>query len=167
MRAFRNVPIDPRDSIHMGMKWKNHYYVEKFLAFGAVHGTGIFQRIIDFVRFILAQEGTTVYNYIDDIYACCHKDHADFAFRKLREVIANIGLPMNPDKVFPPTTTLPIMGIVIDVEQGTFSIDSKKLEEIHAICLQSFVREFMSKREFQSLLCKLLYISHCVKSSRI
>ena len=40
--AFRNVPVDPRDSIHMGMKWKNKYYVEKSLAFGAVHRTGIF-----------------------------------------------------------------------------------------------------------------------------
>ena len=165
-RDFRNVPIDPHDSIDMGMKWNNQYYVEKFLAFGAVHGMGIFQRITDFVRFILAQEGITVYNYIDDIYACCHQDHTEFAFRKLREVIAIIGLPMNPHKVFPPTTTLPIMGIV-DVEQGTFSIDSKKLEEIHAICLQSFVREFMSKHLFQSLLGKLLYISCCVKSLRI
>ena len=79
-RGFRNVPIDPRDSIHMGMKWKNQYYVEKFLDFGAVHGTGIFQTIMDFVRFILAEEGITVYNFIDDIYACCHKDYAEFAF---------------------------------------------------------------------------------------
>ena len=66
-RAFRNVPVVPGDSTHLGIKWKDKYYVEKFLAFGAVHGTGIFQKITDFVRFILAQEGIIVYNYIDII----------------------------------------------------------------------------------------------------
>ena len=106
-----------------------------------------------------------IYNYIDDIYACCHKDQAEEAFQKLK-VIINLGLPMNPDKVFSPTSVLPIMGIVVHVEHGTFSIEGKKLDEIHCLCLQSFVREYMSKREFQLLLGKLLYISRCVRSSR-
>ena len=61
------------DIFHLGMMWKDKYYVEKFLVFGVVYGTEIFQRITDFVRFILAKQGIEVYNYIDDIYACSHK----------------------------------------------------------------------------------------------
>ena len=53
LRAFRNLPVDPGDAIHLGMKWRDKFYVDKFLAFGAVHGTGIFQRITDFIRYIL------------------------------------------------------------------------------------------------------------------
>ena len=68
---------------------------------------------------------------------------------------------VNPDKVFPPTTILSVMGIVIDIEEGTFITESKKLEEIHMVCLQSFLRDFMSKCEFQSPLGKLLS-SHVV-----
>ena len=61
LHASRNVPVDPHDAIHLAMMWKDKYYVEKFLACGVVHGTGIFQRITDFVRFILAKEGIEIY----------------------------------------------------------------------------------------------------------
>ena len=117
-RAFRHVPIDPGDAIHLGMKWRNKYYVDKFLAFGAVHGTAIFQRITDFIRFILAKQGICVFNYIDDIY--CHVDTAEHAFQSLTSVISEVGLPMNPQKVFSPTTSLAIMGILVDVNKASF-----------------------------------------------
>ena len=97
--AFRHVPIDPGDAIHWGMKWRNKYYVDKFLAFGAVHRTAIFQRITYFIRFLLAKQGICVFNYIDDIYACCHVDTAEHAFQSLNSVITEVGLPMNPQKV--------------------------------------------------------------------
>ena len=42
--------------------------------------------------------------------------------------------------MFPPTTVLSVMGIVIDVNQGTFSIEEKKKHKIHALCLQAFLR---------------------------
>ena len=35
--AFRNVPMDPADAIHLGIKWQGKYYIDKHLAFGAVH----------------------------------------------------------------------------------------------------------------------------------
>ena len=82
-RAFRNVPVDPADAIHLGMKWRGKFYVDKFLAFWAVHGTGIFQHITDFIRYILAKQGFVVFNYIDDIYACCHVDESSQAFKAL------------------------------------------------------------------------------------
>ena len=72
------------------------FYVDKFLAFGAVYGMRIFQRITDFVRYILAKQGFVVFNYIDDIYACCHVDQASQAFNALNEVIFVVGLPINP-----------------------------------------------------------------------
>ena len=68
---------------------------------------------------------------------------------------------MNPDKVFPSTTTFQI---VIHLQKGTFSIKPKKLDEIHLLYLQSFLQDYMSRCEFQSFLGKLLYISRCVRS---
>ena len=120
------------------------------------------------VRFsILAKQEVIVFNYIDNIYVCCHVYQATEPFKCLNKVISEVGLPINPDKVFPPTTVLSIMGIVIDVSQVTFSIEEKKLSEIHTLCLQAFLSEHMTKREFQSVLGKLLYIATFVKSSRI
>ena len=166
-RAFRNVPVDPGNAIHLGIKWHDKFYIDKFLAFRAVHGTAIFQRITDFIRFILAKQGFVVLNYIDDIYACCHFDKARGAFEAFNDVIREVGLPINPQKAFAPTTELSIMGIVINVKKGTFSIEEGKLSEIYDLCEQAFLREHMSKRDLQSLLGKLLYIARCVKASRV
>ena len=69
-------------------------------------------------------------------------------FESFNQVISAAGLPINPDKVFPPTAVLSVMGIVIDVNQGTFSIEEKKLHEIQTLCLQAFLQDHMAKREF-------------------
>ena len=85
--AFCHVPVDPGDAIHLDMKWRGKYYIDKFLAFGAVHGAGIFQRITNFIRYILAKQHICVFNYIDDIYACCYESVADQAFHSVTSVI--------------------------------------------------------------------------------
>ena len=166
-RAFRNVPIDPADAIHLGIKWQEKFYIDKNLAFGAVHGTAIFERISNFIRFILANKGIQVWNYIDDIYACCHKDEADEAFHTLLQVINSIGLPVNPKKVFQPCEKLSILGIVVDIYQGTFSIEDEKLDQILQLCQETIIKGQITKRDLQRLLGKLLYISRCVKGARI
>ena len=166
-RAFRNVPVDPGDAIHLGIKWGDQYYIDKFLAFGAIHGTAIFERITNFIRYILANKGVTVYNYIDDIYACCHKDQAQTAFRALTDVIRSVGLPINPSKLFPPCKTLSILGIVVDVDSATFRIEEEKLREITTLCAHSFIRDVFTKRELQRLLGKLLYVSRCIRGAHV
>ena len=63
----------------------------------------------------MAKEGFQIYNYIDDLYACCHKDQADKAFDTLLTISKNLGLPVNSLKVFSPCKSLSIMGIIVDV----------------------------------------------------
>ena len=141
--------------------------IDKNLAFSAVHGTAIFECITNFIRFILAKQGIKIFHFIDDIYACCHKDVAQQAFEALNLVIQQVGLPINPAKVFPPTTSLPIMGVVVDVNARTFSIPTDKLNEIWNLCNKMFLRDRLTKRELQTLLGKLLYISRCVKGTHM
>ena len=138
-------------------------YVDKHLAFGAVHSTAIFERIGNFVQFILPQHGFQVRNYINDIYACCHFDMAQQAFDNLLEVIQNIGLPINKNNVFSPTCRLSIMGIVVYVNKASFS----KLDKILKLCQVSLLRQCFAICELQSLLGKILYISHCMKGAHI
>ena len=121
--------------------WQNKYYIDKNLAFGAIHGTAIFERITYLIRFILAKQGVKIFNYNDDIYACCHKDVANEAFDALTLVIEQVGLPINPSKVFPPTTVLSIMGIVVNVRERTFSIPIDKLHKIWCLCNEMFLRD--------------------------
>ena len=68
-RAFRNVPIDPRDAIKCDITFQNQFYVDKFLVFGSVNGTMKSQNISDAIRHMLRQDGMVVWNYIDDAFA--------------------------------------------------------------------------------------------------
>ena len=119
-RSFHNVRIDPGDAVHLGIFWNGSYYLDKNLSFGVVHGTAIFQRISDLVRFLMTKRGFRVQNYIDDIYAVYYKDQAYRAYVTLKEILNSLGLPLNNNKVF----------------------------------------------ALQSLLGKLLYVSHCAVGSR-
>ena len=58
------------------------------------------------------------------------------------------------------------MGIVVDVTSRTFSIEETKLAEISRQCAAAFICTRLSKRDLQSLLGKLLYISRCVTKYR-
>ena len=162
-RAFRHVKID----LHLGIYWQDEFYLDQNLAFGAVNGTAIFERITDLVRFIMAKKGYTVYNYIDDIYACCHKNEAQSLFDSLIEVLQSIDLRINPSKVHPPQSRLSIMGIVVDVKSQTFGIESEKLNEILGQCLLAFTSSVITRRDLQSLLGKLLYVAQCVRGAHI
>ena len=156
--TFRNVRVDPRDAIHLGIRWQDKYYIDKNLAFRDVHGTAIFESITDLIRFIMSKQEVQVFNYIDDIYVCCHKDVAHTAFEALNCMVEKVGLPINPAKVFPPATRLSIMGIVVDIDTCTFSIPEEKLGEMSRLCHEMFLGDRLSKRELQTLLGKLLYI---------
>ena len=165
-RAFRNVRIDPGDAIHLSIRWRDQYFLDKNLAFAAVHGTAIFQRITDLVRYLMAKQGFAVHNYIDNIYAVCHRDHVNEAYETLKKILTSMGLPLNLKKVFSPCTKLNIMGITVDINTRTFSIAPEKIADIMRECVLMFLRDRFTKRELQSLLGKLLYISHCVTGSR-
>ena len=50
-RAFRHVKIDPRDYLVLGLRHEN-YFFDTCLPFLYRHGSGIFTRLSDAVRFI-------------------------------------------------------------------------------------------------------------------
>jgi len=51
--AYRNVPVHPSDRYLLGMKWRNHYYVDLTLPFGLHSAPFIFNAIADMVEWIL------------------------------------------------------------------------------------------------------------------
>ena len=54
----------------------------------------------------------------------------------------------------------------MDIETRTFSIPPDKLRDIMEQCVLMFLRDRFTKQELQSLLGKLLFVSHCVAGSR-
>ena len=91
---------------------------------------------------------------------------AEQYFEKLCGLLQELGLPINQDKLTPPTKCLTVLGIEIEIQANTMRIDPNKLAQIHRECLTVKNKKFLSKKAYQSLLGKLLYIQKCVKPSR-
>ena len=78
-----------------------------------------------------------IFAYIDDFIIVSNEDDAGRHFNKLSNLFDELGLPMNEDKCCPPARVLACLGITIDLDANSISIESTKLEEIHIECLKA------------------------------
>ena len=166
-RAFRQIKVDPGDIDLLGFKVNNQYFLDLSVAFGYRNGSQIFQRCTDAIRYIMSQHGFhNLHNYIDDlIYTGLPSEiHASYAF--LKHLLAQLGLDISMKKLVPPSTVVTCLGIQIDTVKRTLSIPEGKLQEIINLCKNWVSKTYCSKKDLQSLLGSLLYITKCVAPAR-
>ena len=166
-RAFRNLRVDPADAPKLDSKWNKAFYVDLVIAFGLTHRSRSFQILSDTIAYIMTKKGEKLHCYIDDYIVVTMKLKATEQFSTLCDLLQELGLPLNIDKVTPPTRSLTYLGIHIDIDNNTMSIAQDKLEVIYEECLAVSNKNVLSKQAFQSLLGKLIYIQKCMKPSRI
>ena len=164
-RAFRHVKIDPDSYFLLGLKL-DKYFLDTCLPFGYRHGSAIFQRITDSIRYIMAEAGYSLTNYIDDLVGNATVSQAEPAFQKLKKLLQELGLTISEAKLVAPTTKCVCLGIEVDTVNSTLSIPQQKLAEILTVCQQWQNKNKCTRKELQSLLGSLLYIAKCVRYSR-
>ena len=130
-RAFRNLRMDPADAMKLGIKWQDDVYIDAAVAFGWVHGSAAIQRISNAITFIAAKPGIKMVAYIDDYIIISPKVSAQRHFDTLASILSQLGLPSNQDKQTPPSRALTCLGIKIDLDHNTLSIDPDKLASIY------------------------------------
>ena len=166
-RAFRNLRVDPVDAVKFGIYWDNCFYLDQSVTFGWTHGSAAFQMVSDAVTYAMRKSGASVFAYIDDFIGVSPRRDAMRHFQHLHNLLQELGLPINLDKLNPPCRDLICLGIRIQIPQASLSIDPQKLRAIHDECLHVTHRTYLSKKNFQSLLGKLIYIHKCVVPARI
>ena len=119
------------------------------------------------ISYIMAQEGCKVLAYVDDFLVVAEWHMAQKFYNRLSDLFIELGLPMNMEKRTPPSKILTCLGISIDIETNTLSIDREKLLTTHEECLQVAAKKYLTKRAFQLLLGKLIYVHKCVVPARI
>ena len=165
-RAFRHVKLDPSDYDLLGLLWNDVTFIDTCLPFGARHGTQIFQRISDAVRYGLRQRGHCVINYVDDFVGVGTPSVASASYDCLLELLRRLGLDVSKKKLCPPSTKAVCLGVEIDTVACTISVPPDKLQRIRHMVDAWGNRRFCSVRQLQSLLGHLMYIQKCVKPSR-
>ena len=111
--------------------------------------------------------GVNLHCYIDAYVVVATWYEAGQYFEELCDLLQELGLPINQDKLTPPTKCAHVLGIEIDIQANTMRVNLNKLAQIYKECLTVKDKKFLSKKAYQSLLGKLLYIHKCVKPSRI
>ena len=107
-RAFRHIRVDPGDYDLLGLHWHGHY-IDTCVPFGMRHGSQIFQRLSDAVRFMIRRRGFTVIDYIDDFVGIAHESYVT-----LLELMARLGLSVSEKKLVSPSTRAVCLGVLID-----------------------------------------------------
>ena len=160
--AFCHIKVDPADYDLLGLEWGGHY-VETCVPFETRHGSQIFQRLSDGVRFAMRQKGYVIVDYIDDYVGVGVLSIANASYLALIDLMNDLGLTISQKKLVSPSTKVTCLGVLIDTVNGTISIPPEKLRDITDTVRQWLSRNVATKHELQSILGLLLYIHKCVK----
>ena len=170
--AYRIVPVHPQDRFLLGMQWDRSCYVDCCLPFGLRSAPKLFNAVADALEWII----------------CCHNDHMvefvihyldDFLFageagssscrRSLNlalRLCGDLGVPIMPEKVAGPSTSLEFLGLLIDTVKMEISLPIYKLTRLKAMLDSWQVRKSCSKRQLQSIIGHLHHASKVVKPGR-
>ena len=155
-RAFRHVKLDPRDYDLLSLR-HDGWSLDTCLLFGFCHGSALVQCL---------QRDYSVINYIDDILGIELPSRVNVLFDALSSLLAHLGFEISQKKLVKPSTLVNCLGILVNTKDFTLSVPPEKLQEIIQKCHTWHCRTHCSKRQLESLLGSLLYVSKCVRTSR-
>ena len=126
------------------------------------------EKVTDSIRYIMREHGFyNLFNYVDDLIYCDLPSKIHEAYEFLLKLLPELGLDINKKKLVPPTTSMICLGILVDSQARTMSVPPEKLASIVTMCQQWTNKKSCTKRQLQSLLGSLLFISKCVRPARI
>ena len=166
-RAYRQLPIDPRDYHFLGYSFDDLIFFDTVFAFGLRPATLGCQRTINAITYLFWLLGYFCINYIDDFGGCDSPSRAAEAFHALKKLIFMLGLQTSPEKDCPPSTSMVFLGILFDTISMTLLISQEKLNELLDIIESVVSAKNISRRRLQSLLGLMSFVTACIRPGRI
>ena len=166
-RAYKNFMSDPLDWPLLCVQWKGKYYVETSMPFGSRASSCFMQRVANFITRVLRSEGIIAIMYLDDVIVISpDRTIADTQYARVRELLAELGLPEAVDKAQPPAQAVRWLGVDIDAVNMSLSIPNDKLKEVMLAVDRYHNARSINKRQLQSLVGKLVNVAKCVDPAR-
>lgn len=81
--------------------------------------------------------------------------------------MSSLGLQESQSKASPPRTILTCLGVDINTKEFTLSVYSERLIDLKTLLHSWLTKKSATKRELQSLVGKLVFVSKCVRQSRV
>ena len=165
--ACRDVLLCPEEQHLVGFQvtWhdgKPRYFSDRALGFGHARGPRTFDAIVQCMQWILenriAAAGlrARVHHLLDDI-AIAGASRADTAaaFDMLKELLAEVGLPMQEAKTVPPTQAMDYLGLTVDTLTRAIRIPDDKRADLIRRLVQFTAHRRIRTRDLESMIGKL------------
>ena len=171
--AYRSVGLSKLSQEVTGLSWEINgetvFLKDTRLPFGARRSVGIFHRLTQAVKRMMARKGydlTIV--YLDDflIISKCKRVCAE-ALRVLTQLLRKLGFLIHWGKVVDPITHITFLGIELDSMAMTLRLPEEKLLLLRQELQSSLSRNRLTKRQLQSLAGRLSWAASVVKSGRV
>ena len=107
-------------------------------------------------------------NYLDDFGSAEPEEKAWNSFYTMRTIMESIGVDEAKDKAVPPTTRMEFLGNTVDSIKMTIEVSPQRKQELLKL-IQEWLEKttHYSKKELQSLIGKLSFVTNCVQAGRI
>ena len=165
----RIIPINPADYHLLGVKWRELYYYDRAMPMGCSSSFWTFEAFSTAVEWI-AREKLLIdklLHLLDDFliisstYNVCKEHLALFVW-----LCDFLGIPIEPDKTFGPSTVLTFAGIELDLLTWEARLPQEKIDKC-VQCVAGFLsRKKLTLKELQSLICLLNFACSVVTPGR-
>ena len=166
-RYFRQIPLCPREYSLIGYRWRNMLYFDKFVPMGLRSASYIAQRLSNGIVFAHRTFGYWSINYLDDFGSAETKENAQSSYLLLKRILKSIGVDESVEKAVEPTTRMDFLGNLLDTVSMTIEVTPERIAELEELFIIWEKKTTFSKKQLQSLIGKLSFITNCVRASRV
>ena len=167
VRAFRQLFLCPRDASYIGYRWRHLLYWDKVMPMGLTSAAYACQVTTSSIVFIHNSLGFWSINYLDDFGSAEKKADAWDSYNLMDRILTSIGIQEAKEKAVPPTTRMEFLGNTVDTVKMTLEVSPDRCKELLNLLKEWKTRRNYSKKQIQSLIGKLSFVTNCVRPGRI
>lgn len=174
-QAYRVVKIHPSNYTATGLSFKlpgdsaETIMNDTRLPFGAARSVGIFHRLTQAVRHVMAHNYgyNNVVCYLDDFFVTSPtKEHCIETLNVLLRLLRRLGFWINYNKIDGPSTRLKFLGIILDSVNMSLTLPKDKVQDLKHTLRSANKKSKLTKRHLQQIAGKLNWACQCVYGGR-
>ena len=173
--AYWNIPVNKKYHGLLAGEWLGKIFIYACLPFGLATAPRIFTQFGDLLLWALHFDDSSLWSdkdvllvrhYVDDFWGGHkNKDIANKQFKKFMKLLDDINIPTAPSKVQVPSTSVIVLGFLINTITQTVSLAPKKARE-YLLIIKNMLKHHRTRgiqpKELESLIGKLRFASAAV-----
>ena len=170
--AYRCIPVRPADYHLLGLIHENQAIFDAVLPFGLRSSCAIFETFSTAANWIIENHipalRSKLLHYIDDFLGLCigQQGEAAATLKRVLFIMRHLGIPIAPEKIEGPARLIVFLGILINLDAQTVSLDEKKLESIKKLISEWLLKTHCSYSDIESLAGTLYWSTRVIRGGR-